>query len=842
MADNRNTGLTAPTAVLLNSQQVINTGVGVKTTDIIGGNHQVNKRLLASSASRTPLAFSLAFLFAGTANCGVAIAQQAPANRPSADQATPSDPGAVGVGEIVVTAQRREQRLSEVPVEVQAQTGAQLTQAGATGTAMLAQISPAVSFTSSFAATATSFTMRGVQSIAPAGGIQPSVGVVIDDVPVARQYEAVLDLADIDRVEILAGPQGTLFGKNATAGVINIISNRPGPELAGSAELIGTTDGEINAKAMLNAPITSNISARFNVYEDYLNPLVKNLGGPDMYGKRAWGINGKLLFDLSPKTNLLLTAQYNQFTDSTGFASAIATVPGAAGAIQAQLLGAAIGPGGNVIDQNSPSIDAGASQSYTAELNSELTDHLKLVAITGYRTFSDRYAFDLDLTQVGGNVGTGFAPNPLNYPIEFYEEPATEHVEDYSYWSQEVRVNYTANRLDVVGGVYYQDYDEDRVLRTTFRFAGPFVGKPAGQEFISDAITLSKIKDQTAATFGDATVTIVPTVKLFGGLRYTYENLTVDYNRRNWLIPNSEFDPISGADLAPPTGGLIINDAERTDNNISGRAGIQWQPAPNLNFYASYNRGYKGAAANVGSSTPNAAAAIVAPEIASAYEIGAKPRFFDGRLAVDFDVYDQEIQNVQQTVVVPGTVAVALINAGALKTKGFDLDVTAVPIEGLTFEGGVVYNDARYAGNFRFACGPSATPGVGNCAANNTHSLDGTPAIGSPLWKVVTSVTYERNLGDGYRLTTRLAYNWRTAIQETLLDDPLTKQPAYGILDLSAGIGSPEKHWQVTLFVKNLTNQFYWADIGSASTIGNAYGFLPRDFKRYGGIRLNYSF
>ena len=802
----------------------------------------MDKKFLASSGSRVPIAWQLAIVLAATANCSAAFAQQTAAGSGSAgDGAAAADAAPGAVGEIVVTAQRREQKLVDVPVEVQAQTGAQLTQAGVTGTAMLAQVSPQVSFVSSFAATATSFSMRGVQSIAPAGGIQPSVGVVIDDVPVARQFEAVLDLADIDRVEVLAGPQGTLFGKNATAGVINIISNRPQPEFGGSAELMGTTDGEVSLKAMLNAPLANNISARFNVYDDDLSPLVKNLGGPDMYGKRAWGINGKLLFDLSPKTNLLLTAQYYHFTDSTGFAMDLAPVPGAAGVLQAQLLGPAIGRGAEVINQNSPAFDTGASQSYTAELNSELTDHLKLVAITGYRRFSDQYGFDLDLTDVGGGIGTGFAPNPMNYPIEFYEEP-NEHVENYDYWSQEVRANYTTDRVDIVSGVYYQDYDEHRVLRTTFRFAGPFVGQPAGQQFISDSLTLSQIKDQTAAAFGDATVTIVPTVKLFGGLRYTYENLSVDYNRRNWLIPNSDFNPITGADLVAPTGGLVFTNSERTDNNLSGRAGIQWEPTPSLDYYASYNRGYKGAAANVGSSTASAAAAVVAPEIASSYEIGAKQRFYDDRLAVDLSLYDQTIQNVQQTVVVPGTVAVALINAGALKTKGFDLNATALPIPGLTLEAGLVYNDARYAGNFRFACGPSAIPGVGNCAANNTHTLNGTQAIGAPEWKIVTSATYVRDLDDGLQMTARIAYNWRSSVQQTLLDDPLTQEPAYGILDASLGLGAPAKHWQATLFVKNLTNQFYYADIGSASTIGNAYGFLPRDFKRYGGIRLNYSF
>jgi iron complex outermembrane receptor protein len=337
-------------------------------------------------------------------------------------------------------------------------------------------------------------------------------------------------------------------------------------------------------------------------------------------------------------------------------------------------------------------------------------------------------------------------------------------------------------------------------------------------------------------------VEVVPTVKLFGGLRYTREKLSVDYNRQKWLIPDSAFDPIQAVPLLPPNSTLVITDANRSDGNLSGRLGIQWQPAPGLNYYASYNRGYKGAAANVGSSTANAAAAVISPETAEAYEIGAKQRFFEGRLAIDIALYRQKINNIQQTAVIPGSVSVSLINAGALKTKGFEINVTARPVAGLTLDGGLVYTDAEYAGGFRFSCGPSATRGVGACAADGTIALDGTQAIGSPKWKFVTSATYELPLADDLKLTTRIAYNWRSSIQRTLYHDPVTLEPSYGIADASIGIGSPDDHWQATFFVKNITNHLYYTYLDTSTSIAQAFGQLPRDFKRYAGIRLNYRY
>lgn len=753
---------------------------------------------------------------------------------PSAEPANES-------GDIVVTAQRRRQRLSDVPISVQAQSGEQLAAAGVTDSRALESISPAISFQSQFSATSTSFSMRGVQSLAPAGGIQPSVGVVIDGVPVARQYEAVLELADIDRVEILSGPQGTLFGKNATAGVINIVSNRPGPALSSSAEISGTSDKEVKARAMLNIPLGPRVSTRFNVFYDYLNPLVKNLAGPDLYGRRAWGANGKILFEVSDATNLLLSAQYYQFSASTGVSFPVVPLAGNLGLQQSQLVAPDFGRGTITAHQNSPALDKGKSQSYVLEFNTRLSDNLHLVALTAYRRFDDTYSFDLDLTPVGGDVGLGFQPNPTNYPVEFYNEPDS-HVENYKYWSQEARLNYSAGSVDAILGGYYQNYSENRYLRTTFRFDGSYLGRTPGDKYISDTITLSNIANQTAAAFGDVTVAVMPNVKVFGGLRYTHERLSVDYNRRGWLIPDSGFDPILGVATVPPTATFGFTGSERSDNNLSGRIGIQWQPTRNLNYYASYNRGYKGAAANVGSSTASPAAAVIAPETASAFEVGAKQRFFGGKLAIDLALYSQKVDNIQQTAVIPGSVSVSLINAGSLKSKGFELNVTARPVPGLMLNGGLVYTDAYYAGGFRFACGPSATKGVGSCAADGTFPLDGTQAIGVPKWKVVTSATYETRVAEGLKANLRIAYNWRTSVQQTLYHDPVSLEPSYGILDASIGVGGADGRWQVTLFVNNLTNKLYYSALNIATPLARSYGFLPRDFKRYGGLRLSFHY
>jgi iron complex outermembrane receptor protein len=818
----------------------------------------VRTRASGDSRLRVSVALRMGTLLVMTANCGAALAQEAASKQQAA---TKSDQPAAAVDapevpEIIVTAQRREQRLSDVPMSVTAQTGEALRQAGVSSTSMLEQVSPAISFTQTFSATASSLTMRGVQSFARAGGVQPSVGVVIDDMPVSRQFEAVIEFADIERIEILSGPQGTLFGKNATAGVVNIVTNRPRHELGASLEFEQTTDHETIGKGILNVPLTDSVAARLNSYYYNLDPLVKNLAGPDEYARRAYGVSGKLLFDLSDRTNLLLTAQYNHFSSSTGVFLVINPISGPNGVAQRRLLGPAVGYGVDIVNQNSPSFDVAFSESYIAELKSEITDKLRLVSISGFRRFKDRNGIDADAVNVGDTPpGQGFVPNPLNYFNEAVSEP-DQQFQPYKYWSQEVRLNYSTRLLDIVAGAYYQDYDESRYLRGTARNTAA-----SGLKYINDTVRTSVITDKTFAAFGDATLEIAPTIKTFGGLRYTREQMRHDYVKTAYhgLDNGVTFNPFTAVLTLPPTlppgdtfTTVAFSNLRRADSNISGRVGIQWQPTPTLNYYASYNTGFKAAGVNTGGDV-SLSRAYVSPETARAFELGAKQRFFEGKLAIDVALYKQKVNDIQQSAVLPGGgIQTTLLNAGDLKTDGFDVNITARPTAGLTLNTGVVYNDARYSGSFRFTCGPVSMPGA--CAPvgtilngvpiGGTIALDGTQAIGTPEWKVVTSGVYEHKLGAGLQLTTRVAYNWRSSIYYTLDHDPVNgREPGYGILDASIALGSADGRWQVTMYGKNLADTFYYVFRGVVpGSLANSYGILPRDYRRYGGIRLSYAF
>ncbi|WP_157218935.1 TonB-dependent receptor [Flavisphingomonas formosensis] len=778
----------------------------------------------------------LAVLMLSTAYCGVAHAQDA------APQTAQAQDGQAA-GDIIVTAQRREQRLSQVPLSVQAQTGEALTKAGVTDSRALEQITPALNFTAGYSPTTSSLVIRGAASLANEGGIQPSVGVVVDGVPVARQGEFVSDLADIDRIEVLSGPQGTLFGKNSTAGVVNIISTRPKRTLGASIELTGTSDEEVIAKGMVNAPVANGISARLVGYYHYIDPMIKNLAGPDLHGQKSYGGQAKLLFDLSDDVNLLLSASYNHSYSTFGNNFVITPNSEPLGTLQRAVFGP-MGWGVDVVNQDTVSYNKNRLYSLTAELNADLSDDLHLVSITGYRNSNNKTEIDVDGGPVGVNPGRGYSPNPLGYPIQYVATNDDHQVEVYKYFSQEVRLAYSKSGLDIVGGVYYQNYDETRQLLLPFILDGAFaLQNPAlaGVPFFSNDILHTRLSDDTIAAFGDVTYAVTSTINVFGGLRFTNEKLKLNYDHDIFFNPATGFfNPITVTNTAPPVGNINFV-SKRTDNNLSGRIGIQWKPRPNLNYYASFNRGYKGSAANQGRAANDAATALLKPEIADAFEIGAKQRFFDGAVSLDVAIYKQKIKNIQQTSIIGG-VTVDLINAGALSIKGFEANLTARPIEGLALSAGLVYNDAHYSGkNISFLCGPSATPGVGRCRADGTQDLNGQQAIGSPKWKVVTSASYDIPVGSDLKVNLRVAYNWRSSIQYQLQEDPLTRQPSYGILDASVALGTMDDRVQLTLFGKNLTDKFYYSNLNTADFfIGRQFGNIGRDYKRYGGLRLTY--
>ena len=221
-----------------------------------------------------------------------------------------------GIAEVVVTAERRSEAVSKVPISVQVVTAKAIDEQAVVDTRDLATFIPTVTFNSSAGAMLSSFGLRGVASVATSPGIQSSTALVVDGVPVYNQGEFIAGLGDISRVEVLNGPQGTLFGKNSTAGVINVVTQNPTNILAGSLEASGTSDGEVYLRGMINAPLADNVRFRANAFYQDLQPQIHNLTGKDGDGLITYGLNAKLAIDLSPKATFTLSGTYSHSDSS----------------------------------------------------------------------------------------------------------------------------------------------------------------------------------------------------------------------------------------------------------------------------------------------------------------------------------------------------------------------------------------------------------------------------------------------------------------------------------------------------------------------------------------------
>ena len=222
----------------------------------------------------------------------------------------------IGLQEVVVTSQKREQNVLDVPIAVQVLSGDDLARNQTRDLGSLANLSPAVSFDGGFGPRTDSFGIRGVSTKAsPSNTVQTSVAFVVDGIGLARPAELNADLGDIERVEILRGPQGTLFGKNATAGVINIINKRPTRELDGFVDVEGAKD-EYVARAAIGGPITDSVRARLFVFKRHLDSLIQNIntepGASDTMNAETHGGAGKLEIDLASNVNLLLSGNWSE--------------------------------------------------------------------------------------------------------------------------------------------------------------------------------------------------------------------------------------------------------------------------------------------------------------------------------------------------------------------------------------------------------------------------------------------------------------------------------------------------------------------------------------------------
>jgi iron complex outermembrane receptor protein len=680
----------------------------------------------------------------------VALAQAETTPKPPEQQQATSNQ----LGDIVVTAQRRAQPLQNVPIAVVALSATALASKGVTSTEDLATAVPGLTFTHQLITAAPA--VRGISQANGAPGDEPPTAIYVDGVYLAIAQAAFFSFNNIEQIEVLKGPQGTLFGRNAAAGVINITTKTPSYKPLLDASVSYASFNTVEAKAYASTGITDKLAGDIAVYwRDQQDGWGHNLfNGKDVFKGKELSLRSKFLWQIAPATTLTVAADYGHSKTDIGIAQHI--VAGAVGA------GGATFPGFYNVNSN---IDSGITyHQWGASANLEHDgEWAKFKSITSYRSFESQTTLDGDATA-----------QPLQRFL--FREPAKTFTQEFQLVSPHT------SSVDWIVGAFY-----------LWSKAGQDVAK------VNTSIAIRGVQTtKSISGFGQVTVPLSDRTHLTGGLRYTHDSQQI--NGGFYTVADSSFQ--NTGVLLPP--GPIQQKADF--GKLTFRLAIDHHITNAILAYASLARGFKSGLFN----TISPADPAVKPQTNDQAEIGLKTTLFDKRVRINSSIFAANIKGVQlQASNAAGLFS--LLNAAKEKTYGFDTDIAIKAANNLTITGGVAYTHARYnsfPGAPLFAPNPQlGCPGqlTGNCSLKTDAS--GNPAILTPEWAGNIGLEYliPSSLGD-FTVSGNYAYTGKIF---WLPDDRLS-QPGYSMATAALMWRDVTRRYSARLWVNNLLDAKYY--------------------------------
>lgn len=707
--------------------------------------------------------------------------------------AAQGDEESVSLQAVTVTATRRAESLQKVPVAVSVVDGEQLERDNRNGVASIVQQVPSLNFRTGASNKDTSLFIRGVGTISTSPGVEPTVATVIDGVVYGRPGQATLDLLDLERIEVLRGPQGTLFGKNASAGVLNIVTKAPTEETHGYIDQSYYSGNESRTRfgiggSLIPDTLKGSLTTLFGSYDGNVD---NRANGHEVNGYNRKGVRGKLEFTPNDDLTLTLAADYMQSHDDApnGVVSKALT-PAFAGAL------APVSASGHSRDIASDyrSHVEDINKGLSAQLDWNLGDYT-LTSITAWRGWDNTQWQDGDRL---ATITSAF--------------PGTEDKGDLSYdqYSQEVRLASPKGEfVEYVGGLFYMHGKDDETYRRTL------VTPTGSQRGVADYTTTS----DSYSAFGETTLNFTSRLRGIAGLRWTHDDLEYDHRR-----VSTSATTVSGIQPGTRSSGSVDEDG------WSGRLGVQYDLSDDVMAYVTYSRGYKGPAYNVFFNMQPRDTDALKPETSNTWEAGIKASAWDNRLTTNVAVFHSEYDNYQANFfdTVANQVVTRLINAGSVSTEGVELDYALQATQNLKLSGALAYTRARID---QFSCPAGA---AASC------NVDGKTLPYSPDWKSYVRADYSIPLANGLDVELGTDYSWQSEVQYDISQNPDTKQGAYGIWNASIALADYTNGWRVALLGKNLADKSYSPMLASGS--GYIYRAVPRDDERYFGVQLRKDF
>ncbi len=707
--------------------------------------------------------------------------------------------------EIVVTAQRREQDLQDVPVAVSAISGDTLEALNVDGPGQLASLVP------SFDSNAFGVSIRGVGTSTFSTSIELSVSTVVDEVVLGRPEMARGAYYDLERVEVLRGPQGMLFGKNASAGVVSLVTRNANPE---AFEFLGNfsvgEEGYEDHNVTLNLPIQPNAAIRVGAYTNRYDGPIENVpDGRDFNGNEEWGARARFLWDITPNLTFRLNADYTE-QDNPGLWTPFLTRPAGV-----QQIGLATACGITASQSTRLTCIDGANENLT-----------QTEALSAYFDWALGGGYSLSSITAGRRADFYQDRDSDSLPVNILNTNINDTALDQ--FSQEFRLTSPEDRaLRYTLGLYYFTLENEQYVdqRGTLGF-------PLPPGFLLNNTVESTVESESTAVFGQAELDVTDALTLIAGGRFTHDEVSLDF--RQFVLPG--FLPFATA--------VAINQSTEEDN-FSWRLGAQYDLSDDIMLYAVVSRGYKGPGFNQTAISNTTTSQLVRPEIPTNYEIGLRSEFFEGALVANVTAFSQTFEDYQAQIV-DRTVNPSVfrtVNAGELETIGVEADVTAILPPGIVFTASLAYLDATYGDFGEVSCFPGQTVAQGCVlvAAPSTFAYDpsGDRLAGASEWRSTVTAYYERPLTASLEGFIRADYNWRSEFNLAATGDPTTVVEAYGVLNGSVGIMDADGGWRLSLWGRNLTDEDYPFSIFNTpfgSNLGGDYSQVPtiENSRRYG--------
>ena len=692
----------------------------------------------------------------------------------------------VAPNDIVVTARKVNETLQDTPVAVSVVTGEFLEKTGFSQVSEVVRFVPGIALSPLNTTRASGSKIRGLSTFSFSDGFESSVSTLVDGVVLGREAQGFSDFLDVKSVEIIKGPQGTLFGKNASAGVINIQTNDPEFSFGGSADVTIGSFNERKLRATVTGPLAGDklafrVTGTYNKRDGVLDNAIA--GERDLNDRDGYSLRGKLLYQVSDDLKVVLTGDLGhssnrccqstyRFAGPSSFALGFATNPGVL-QLRAALAALGIVPGPanrqvGVLDERI--LEKKNSGGVALNIDYDFGDS-SLSSISSWRKWNiDEF-----------NEADGVSNSNVN------SRNGTKV--DTEQFTQELRLNTKiGSAVDVVAGLFFFHQDLSAFGRVDIELALPFPGSFFNVRTIADRT----VATNSYAAYGETTFNLTDKASIIVGGRYTHDSLLATYTRTSTALnPLSPFTPFFGPNI---TGVQPFK-----NDNLSGRVIGRYFWTDDVMTYVSWSKGYKGPGIDVAESV-NAAAIyqpsglpVLAPEIPTLWEAGIRTALFDKALTTNITFYNQELKNLQ--TITPSAIGAALnVGIDKIKSKGIEVEMVLRPaaLPGLTITGGYTLNDIKIA---KFAANPALVGLRFRDNAKHFYSVIG---------------DYRTKLGgSGFEGFARAEWTWQGDKNTDLAGRAIYNVDSYGLLNLRAGFSAPDDHYGVTFSAENVTDKVY---------------------------------